>query len=192
MSDARSDIVGWAESQQGKPYQWGGTGPKGFDCSGLTSQSYKNGAGISIPRTAAEQQGASTKLPAGSLQPADLCFTGTPAYHVVMYVGSGQVVAADHSGTSVRTRAFNASEFTGGFGTFGVSGTGDTLIANVGFNPLGAVSPAFMGLEGAYNALTTLTNHLTDPVWWKRIVMGAIGIVIAAFALEFIHKGLSS
>lgn len=40
----------WAEAQAGKPYTWGGTGPGGFDCSGLVVAAYEH-AGIKLPRT---------------------------------------------------------------------------------------------------------------------------------------------
>jgi cell wall-associated NlpC family hydrolase len=191
MTDARSDIVSWAESQVGIPYKFGGTGPKGYDCSGLTSQAYKNGAGISIPRTAAEQQGATTKIKAGDLKPADLCFEGTPAYHVVMYAGNNQVVAADHSGTLVRVRAFTANEYTGGFGSFGVAGSGDSLIVNTDYsNGLAIISNPLKAFEGVYNAVQVITDRLTNPQWWRRVIMGAIGLLIAGIALEFVRKGL--
>ncbi|GAA3243063.1 hypothetical protein GCM10020256_67470 [Streptomyces thermocoprophilus] len=43
-----------AASKKGAPYKWGATGPRRFDCSGLTLYSYKK-AGKKLPRTAAQQ-----------------------------------------------------------------------------------------------------------------------------------------
>jgi cell wall-associated NlpC family hydrolase len=40
----------WAKTQAGKPYIYGGTGPKGYDCSGLVYAAYKR-AGFTLPRT---------------------------------------------------------------------------------------------------------------------------------------------
>ena len=40
----------WAKSQAGKPYIYGGTGPNGYDCSGLVYAAYKR-AGFTLPRT---------------------------------------------------------------------------------------------------------------------------------------------
>jgi cell wall-associated NlpC family hydrolase len=41
----------WAEAQAGKPYIYGGTGPAGFDCSGLVMEAWLHGAGVRLPRT---------------------------------------------------------------------------------------------------------------------------------------------
>jgi cell wall-associated NlpC family hydrolase len=43
-----------AASKKGSPYQWGATGPRSFDCSGLTLYSFKK-VGKKLPRTAAQQ-----------------------------------------------------------------------------------------------------------------------------------------
>jgi NlpC/P60 family len=40
----------WAKTQAGKPYIYGGTGPNGYDCSGLVYAAYKR-VGFTLPRT---------------------------------------------------------------------------------------------------------------------------------------------
>ena len=60
--------MAFAQSQVGKPYIYGGTGPKGYDCSGLQMTSYLH-AGLSIPRVAADQYaGAGVPRAAGQGQ----------------------------------------------------------------------------------------------------------------------------
>ena len=93
--------VNTALAQQGKPYVWGGTGPRGYDCSGLTSSAYK-AAGVSIPRTSRAQSTAGVFVPRANLKPGDLIFFYNPVGHVGMYIGNGQMVHAPTSGDVVK------------------------------------------------------------------------------------------
>lgn len=95
---AVSAAISYAMSKTGSPhfYQWGGTGPLGFDCSGLVQQAFASG-GISLPRVATAQYAASSKhVPLAQAQPGDLVFWGSPGnfYHVGIYVGNNRVVNA--------------------------------------------------------------------------------------------------
>jgi cell wall-associated NlpC family hydrolase len=105
------------------PYSWGGgnaSGPstgvccspsgksgaatKGFDCSGLTLYAYAK-AGISLPRTAAQQYAASEPVKPGQIRPGDLVFYGTSPtkiHHVGIYIGGGWMLDAPRPGTQVR------------------------------------------------------------------------------------------
>jgi cell wall-associated NlpC family hydrolase len=97
--------LAWARQQIGKPYQWGGSGPASFDCSGLTSQAYANGAGIGIPRVAAAQYARAIKIAYEDMRPGDLIFWGSSAesiYHVALYSGNGNMVEAPRPGKNVQ------------------------------------------------------------------------------------------
>jgi cell wall-associated NlpC family hydrolase len=87
----------------GTPYEFGGADVGGFDCSGLALYVYER-AGISIPRTAAEQQRAAQVVPLSALAPGDLVFFRMGAHridHVGIYIGAGRFVHAPHQGVAV-------------------------------------------------------------------------------------------
>ncbi|MGH8456489.1 MAG: C40 family peptidase [Stenotrophobium sp.] len=98
---ARDVIVTEALGQIGRPYQYGGSTPAGFDCSGLVQYSYAQ-AGIKLPRTTAEQLKAGERIPLKDAKPADLLFYRLgDGLHVALYVGDGRAVHAPVSGSQV-------------------------------------------------------------------------------------------
>ena len=103
QSSGGANVVADAASYIGVPYQWGGTSPTtGFDCSGLVQKVFAD-QGISLPRTAAEQQSVGTPIASLSLaQPGDLVFYGSPASHVGIYIGNGKMIDAPEQGAVVR------------------------------------------------------------------------------------------
>ena len=99
--------IAYALDQLGKPYIWGGTGPTGYDCSGLVMMAYQ-AAGIDLPRTTFQQVDAGTPVYSLSqLQPGDLLFTAgsdgtaTDPGHVGMFIGDGLVVQAPETGEPI-------------------------------------------------------------------------------------------
>lgn len=178
-------IVSWAEAQVGKPYVWGGTGPNGFDCSGLTSQAYLHGGGITIPRVAAAQQLAGVKIGAAEVQPADLCFIGIPAFHVVMYAGGDQVVAADETGVPVRIRSFDPTEFTGGFRRMAnlssAPGSPSLLSQLIDSTPLSGAAKALEGVNA-------VASHLISVQWWERVGKMALALIVIAVGLVILNR----
>ncbi|MBV9659966.1 MAG: C40 family peptidase, partial [Acidimicrobiales bacterium] len=90
------------------PYQWGGTGPASFDCSGLVMRAWQ-AAGVNIPRVAADQYNFGTHVPISGLHIGDLVYwasdpsSPSTIEHVAMYIGGEHMVNAPYTGQVVRT-----------------------------------------------------------------------------------------
>ncbi|MGW4383290.1 C40 family peptidase [Kitasatospora sp. NPDC004531] len=98
--------VDFARSVIGLPYIWGGEGPQGYDCSGLTMMAWRKG-GKNLTHFAADQYAESTPVGYDRLRPGDLVFwtkTGRAAdiYHVALYIGDDQMIEAPRPGTDIK------------------------------------------------------------------------------------------
>lgn len=115
-SPQAAKAIAAAESQIGVPYVWGGESPgSGFDCSGLTQWAWGQ-AGISLPRTAAEQYSATTHVSLSNAQPGDLVFwdDGTSSIqHVAIYLGNDKVLHAPSTGSRVQITTLWTSGLVG-------------------------------------------------------------------------------
>ena len=100
QADPVAKIVSYARTQLGKPYIWGGTGPRGFDCSGLIQQSYA-AAGVRLPRGSRAQSRVGKRIAKHDLRPGDLVFSNH-FFHIQLYVGNSRVIEAARPGTRVR------------------------------------------------------------------------------------------
>ena len=117
------EVANYALTFVGYPYVYGGSSPKGFDCSGFAKYVYAQ-FGVTINRTASNQMDNGTAVSMGELQPGDLVFfkkagTGSKrASHVGVYIGGGQFVHASTSKVGVivshMTDAYYTSGFVGG------------------------------------------------------------------------------
>jgi cell wall-associated NlpC family hydrolase len=87
----------------GVPYRYGGSSPRGFDCSGLVMYVYGQ-LGIHLPRTASAQYGVTRRVSRSAARPGDLVFffSGGSITHVGIYAGGNMMIAAPHTGTVVR------------------------------------------------------------------------------------------
>jgi cell wall-associated NlpC family hydrolase len=81
---------------------FGGTTPAGWDCSGFVAYDYNHAAGISLPRSAAQQYRVGTKIPVGQEQAGDIVFFsdtfGPGITHDGIALGDGRFIHARSEG----------------------------------------------------------------------------------------------
>ncbi|MFF7249544.1 NlpC/P60 family protein [Embleya sp. NPDC008237] len=92
--------IAFAIDKIGKPYIWGGVGPVGYDCSGLTSKAWAF-AGVPIRRTSQEQWASLPRVPVADMRPGDLIVYYSDASHIGMYLGNGKMVHAPRPGRTI-------------------------------------------------------------------------------------------
>ena len=103
----------------GYPYVYGGSSPKGFDCSGFVKY-VCNQFGYNVNRTASTHLNNGTAVSMGQLQAGDLVFfkksgSSSRASHVGIYVGGGKFVHASTSKVGVIVSGMNEAYYTSGF-----------------------------------------------------------------------------
>jgi cell wall-associated NlpC family hydrolase len=106
-----SSVLSIAARYQGVPYLWGGTTPRGFDCSGYTQYVYKM-LGKHLPRTVAEQRAAARIVPRSQAMKGDLVIFGNS--HIGIYAGGGMMYDSPHRGMSVTLRKIYSSNVSFG------------------------------------------------------------------------------
>lgn len=94
-------VLSVAKSKKGKPYRWGASGPKAFDCSGYTRWVYKK-VGVKLPHSSKAQVAKTKRIK--KPRKGDLVFfhSGGRVYHVGIYAGKGKIWHAPNSGGKVR------------------------------------------------------------------------------------------
>jgi cell wall-associated NlpC family hydrolase len=105
-----------AESQIGVPYVWGAASPGyGFDCSGLAMWAWSQ-AGVNLPHSAEDQYYSVEHIPFSELEPGDLIFYGADGYiyHVIMYIGDGQAIQAEQTGTRISITPVDPGAYAAG------------------------------------------------------------------------------
>lgn len=114
-----SEIGAFASKFYGTPYKFGGTTPKGFDCSGYIRYVF-NKFDISLPRTSAEQYEVGEKVAKDKLQPGDLVFFANTykkgISHTGIYLGDGEFISAKSKGVvkaNLNTDPYWAPKYAG-------------------------------------------------------------------------------
>lgn len=99
----RKRVVSTAKRYLGVPYRYGGTTPRGFDCSGFVAYVFRRN-GVPVTRSLAGQYCNGKKISRYRLKPGDLVFfqTGRKRLsHVGIYVGSRRFIHAPRTGKRI-------------------------------------------------------------------------------------------
>ncbi|MCG2459232.1 C40 family peptidase [Flavobacteriaceae bacterium F89] len=117
INPTEESLVNTSKTLMGLPYLWGGTSPKGVDCSGFTKTIYFLN-GMVIPRDASQQIATGQEVDSTKnfekLRPGDLLFFGKSAtdsteervVHVGMWIGNDEFI---HSSGDVHISSMNKS-----------------------------------------------------------------------------------
>jgi hypothetical protein len=105
---SREGIISRAERYLGIPYLWGGTSPKGFDCSGLVKRVFSQ-EGIELPRDSDRQALMGSEIRVGETEPGDLLFfgDGETISHVAISLGGSRFI---HAYGEVRINSLDAKD----------------------------------------------------------------------------------
>ncbi|CAH0188675.1 D-gamma-glutamyl-meso-diaminopimelic acid endopeptidase CwlS [Peribacillus sp. Bi96] len=101
-SNKSTAIVKEAKKHLNVRYVWGGTTPKGFDCSGFLKYVFEKSADVTLPRTVSEIYKKGTKV--SKPQVGDVVFFETyksGASHAGIYIGGNQFIHSSSSGVTI-------------------------------------------------------------------------------------------
>ena len=109
-----------ALDQVGVPYRFGGSSPRGFDCSGLVQYSYSL-AGKRLPRTTGQLWPETHTVGRHELRAGDLLFFNIDGKmsHVGLYLGQQRFVHAPSSGRTVSVASLSSPYYESAFARAG-------------------------------------------------------------------------
>lgn len=113
VMDVGSRAAVAAHRQVGAPYVYGGSSPRGFDCSGLVHFSYSE-VGHAVPRTTSALWQAATPVDRGELRAGDILFFNVDGKmsHVGLYLGERHFVHAPSSGKFVSVETLDSPYYS--------------------------------------------------------------------------------
>jgi len=97
FTPTQKGVVETARALLGTPYRFGGTTPKGFDCSGFVGYVFQQAVHLSLPRETHEMVLAGKPVSVKELEPADLVYfkiDNQKPLHVGIYIGDGKFIHA--------------------------------------------------------------------------------------------------
>lgn len=186
-SATTTEALQFMVSQVGKPYIWGGTGPRGYDCTGLAVAGFRH-AGINVSRfTTATLRFMGYGISASEVLPGDAIMPISS--HVFWYIGDGKVVEAAHTGTDIRVRSWSPNNPGKVYAIRRIAVPGSAINVSgdiVGGAPLDSLTQMGSPENALFKLaepLATLSEALTDKYFWMRVGMFMGGVVMMFIAL---------
>lgn len=109
-------VMRTGKALRGVPYVYGGSTPRGFDCSGFTMYVFRKALGKRLPHSATMQMHKARTIKKSRAKRGDLVFfrSGSRAYHVGIYAGRGRVLHSPRPGQRVHIARIWTSNVTYG------------------------------------------------------------------------------
>ncbi|MFD2446722.1 NlpC/P60 family protein [Bacillus sp. CGMCC 1.16607] len=156
----QEEIIATAKDLLGVKYQYGGTTPSGFDCSGFLVYVFGK-AGIDLPRRSADQYQIGQAVSKADLEPGDLVFFGKSGItHAGMYVGDNKFISATSS------RGIKIDSLSDSYWGPKYVGAKRVLEVKVGiFKDLPVDHPAYEAIDqlSSQNIIKGLANNTFEP-----------------------------
>jgi cell wall-associated NlpC family hydrolase len=110
-SSSSNEVIAYAKTFLGTPYEWAATGPNTFDCSGFTQYVYAH-FGVATGRSTYDQINAGSYVSRDNLQAGDLVLFGSGSpHHVGIYVGNNSYIHAPRTGDVVKISQLTRSDY---------------------------------------------------------------------------------
>jgi cell wall-associated NlpC family hydrolase len=110
-SSNSNEVIAYAKTFLGTPYEWAATGPNTFDCSGFVQYVYAH-FGVTTGRSTYDQINAGSYVSRDNLQAGDLVLFGSGSpHHVGIYVGNNSYIHAPRTGDVVKISQLTRSDY---------------------------------------------------------------------------------
>lgn len=208
-----TQFVTLAARYVGTPYVYGGSSPRGFDCSGLV-YFVLGKLGISAPRTSEGQYAWTKRVSPQALRPGDLVFLNFPGEqspgHVMIWLGDNKVLQAPAPGQKVEVSHFDpkapgSNEWGAqvvGYGRIpGLSykgeppsvpvaggSTGGSSSGGGGGGGFGSGIPVVGGVISGAESTAHFFGELLDPHFWLRALEVVGGFLILFLGLYLLSR----
>ena len=153
--------INFARTCLGLPYLWGGTGPAGYDCSGLVQAAFKS-IGVAIPRTTWQIAAQVRQIPTSQVQRGDIVEPSSG--HVVLWMGDGTIIEAQQTGVPIH-QITNPYPMSNWYGVYRACANGGPD-PSAAFNPPSIMGPGTppAALSQVGGATQTGSGGATEPV----------------------------